>query len=918
MATSGTSTPELPSEIILPSPESSGELGAVALGFIQELREKAHDYHRGGASGTAVVDYFTKTFDGLIRFLFEAAACTWRTRYVQGGEELAILAQGGYGRAELNPYSDIDLLILLPHKVTPFAEATTESILYALWDARVQVGHAVRNSKDCARLAATDLKIKTSLLDARYLCGSETLFAQFDQVLQRDIVSKTPSRFFREKLEESHNRHEEFGDSVYLLEPQIKEGRGGLRDYHTAMWLSKVHFGIRAIEDLVSKDVLTAGELVEILGARDYLFRTRNSLHFLTSSHADQLTFDLQDRVASDLGYGEVTEHSFAPVENFLGDYYRNASVITGFAERVVESVMNPTPSYRLLGKVMARTIRPGVQIINDALEVSPVSMLRKDPVEMLRVVRDAQRHGVKLAASLQSAIREHGHLIGEQERADPRVAENFLAILRSPWRVYETVHQLHRLRLLERVLPEWEHLVCLVRRNHFHIYTVDEHSLMGIRELERLRRGDLADELPLLTEVMREDEDCGLLFLAMMLHDAGKGLGGDHSEIGEQMAGEIGRRLGLDEDFVAELQFLVRNHLVLALFAEQRDMNDEKTALELARLVGAPETLRRLFLLTYGDMRATNPKMWNQWKDLLLSEAYLRSSEVFARGFEPEDRALRVERIRARALAAAGEAGGVSAKASLEGFLAQMDDSYLIATPEASFAAHAALVVEAERNGLAWDVTHVAERGFTEFTVVLPDRDGLFAILTGALAAFGMSVLTARISTTRGGLALDSFRISHADAAELTMEDERWTRLVEFLGEVLSGEADLGARLLKVRDGGLRRRKQPSRAITTIVADADSSEENLLLDVYAPDRVGLLHRVAEALHELGLKVHLAKIATNVGQAVDIFFVRELDGRKPTRENEIRESLMASLESFEAEFRDSEALKSASGASGSR
>ena len=904
MSTSGMAPSEIPTGVSLPAPEAAGELGSVALSYIQELREKAQVWHSAGAGGVAVVDYYTGNFDKLIRFLFEAAACSWRARYVQGGEELAVLAQGGYGRAELNPYSDIDLLILLPHKVTPFAEATTESILYALWDARVQVGHAVRNSKECARLAATDLKIKTSLLDARYLCGSESLSAEFDQVLQRDILARATSRFFRDKLEESTNRHKEFGDSVYLLEPQIKEGRGGLRDYHTAMWLSKVHFGIRDIEDLVSKDVLTAGELLEILAARDYLFRTRNSLHFLTSSHADQLTFDLQDRVALDLGYGEVTPTFFEPVENFLGDYYRNASVITRFAGRVIEDVTNPAPPYRLIGKVMARTIRPGVQIVNNALEVSTVSIFRDDPVEMLRVVRDAQRHGVALAASLQAAIRENVHLFGEEERADPRVPENFMAILRSPWRVYETVHQLHRLRLLERILPEWEHLVCLVRRNHFHIYTVDEHSLMGIRELERLRRGDLAEELPLLTEVMREVEDLGLLFLAMMLHDAGKGLRGDHSEIGEKMAGEIGRRLGLDEDSRTELQFLVRNHLVLALFAEQRDMNDEKTVQELARMVGSPETLRRLFLLTYGDMRATNPKMWSQWKDLLLGEAYLRSSEIFARGFEPEDRSFRVERIRNRALGLALASGGAAAQESLVLFFDQMDDTYLVGTPESSFPRHAELVVQAAVDGFAWDVAHVPERGFTEFAVALPDGAGLFSVLTGTLAAFGMSVLTARIATTRDGLALDSFRLSHADGPELAMDDERWARLVAFLQQVLAGEADLAARLRKIREGGLLRRKRPRRAITTIVADSNSSEENLLLDVYAPDRVGLLHRVAEALHDLNLKVHLAKIATNVGQAVDIFFVRELDGRKPTREKEIRAALMDSLASFEAEYQD--------------
>ena len=907
-----------PQPVALPEPEAAADLGARSREFLGELRERAHQWHTAGGGGTEVVQYFTAGMDSLVCFLAQSAALTWRQRYVQGDDEISVLAQGGYGRGELNPCSDIDLLILLPHKVTPYAEATTETILYALWDARLQVGHAVRNVRDCVRLAAGDLKIKTALLDARYLCGAEDLAAEFATALDEEIAGRGETRFYREKVAESESRYREFGDSVYLLEPQIKEGRGGLRDLHTAMWIAKIQYRVKTLQDLAAQAVLTQAELDEILASRDFVFRVRNSLHFTTGTHADQLTFELQDQVAEDLGYGVASVTDPEPVENFLRDYYRKASVITRFSREFIARAVNPSSAYKLIGKVMARTIRAGVQIVNNELAVSDESLFERDPVELLRVVRDAQRHGVALASELEAAIRDGAHRFGEDQRADPRTAEYFLAILRSPWRVYETMHDLHRLGLLERILPEWEHLVCLVRRNHFHIYTVDEHSLMGIRELERLRRGEVAEELPLLTQVMREEDDSGLLFLATMLHDVGKGTRGDHSEEGAALAEAIGRRLGLDEDEVQELRFLVRNHLVLALFAEQRDLNDEKTALDLAGIVGSPEILRRLFLLTYGDMRSTNPKMWNSWKDMVLGEAYMRVSEVFAHGFSGEGRETRMARIRERVLEQATREGGEAAREELAGFLDSVSESWLLSTPEAEMPAHAQLVREAGESGLATRVTHEPARGFSEFTVATTDIPGLFSTITGVLAASGFHVLTARIATTDSGIALDSFRLAHAEAADVVMDDGRWQRAVDLLREVLAGEAEIEEKLARNRDSGLLRRRLPKRAINAVLVDDESSDDFLVLDVYASDRPGLLHEVAHAIHELGLRVHLAKIATNVDQAVDIFFVTEEDGSKPNRAAEIRSVLISELDRFEAASLEAEAGSGGAAAGDSR
>jgi len=885
--------PELPA---LPDPAEADDLGRIAREYVNGSRELLRAWHDSGAAGVAVVEAWTRGIDRLIEFLFDAATTGYRRRYVQLDQRCAVLAQGGYGRGELNPQSDIDLLFLYPHKVTPYVETVNEKVLYTLWDTRLQVGFAVRNVTECVRLAATDLKIKTALIDARYVCGDGPLASDFDRALERDIKPRATAKFFREKLNESEQRHHEFGDSVYLLEPQIKEGQGGLRDLHTALWIAKIKFKISSLRELAVKGVMNAAELAEIEQARDFLFRVRNAMHFLTRSHQDQLTFELQEEVAANLGYTSHGNGNLKPVERFLKDYYLQASTVTRFAQAIIDRSVNPPRPYRLIGRMMARTIRPGVQIVAGELAVTSSEIFAEDPTELMRVFADAQRHGVRFSSSLADLVRVNVQRFGETERADQRVIEAFLAILRSPYRVYETLHEMHKLGLLSRMIPEWEHLRCLVLHDLYHIYTVDEHSLMGVRELERLRIGERADAAPLLTQVMREVDKVELLFLGIMMHDAGKGLGGGHSEKGARFAIDLAGRLHLNEDDTRELEFLVRNHLVMSHLAQRRDIHDDKLIGEFAKLVGTTDTLKRLYLLTYADMRATGPKVWNNWKDMLLSETYLRVSDAFARGLEPEDRRERIARIQARVLAEAAANRGAEVEAELRRFVASMPDIYFLTTPEALMADHAMLVRRAREDGLATSVAHNPAYEYSEFTVATPDRPGLFGILTGVLAARGMNIVAARIATSEDGIALDAFRVSHLERRAVALDDDRWQKTRELLDDVLAGRLDLGQVVARAEKPGLLDKKRVPRVATEIVASNAVSDEYTIVDVYTHDRVGLLYRIARALYAMGLNIHLAKISTNVDQVLDVFYVTEADDTQSERLDEIKQTLAAALQ----------------------
>jgi len=708
--------------------------------YLERARDEIRVRHDRGASGLVVVAAYTDAIDRLVRFLFGNAAVHFQTRTPLITQRCAIVAQGGYGRAELNPYSDIDLLVLYPWKVTPYVETIADAILYPLWDAGLQVGHALRNVRECARWAARDLKAKTAILDARYLCGDESVYAEFDDEMREHVWSENQAGFVREKLAESIERHDKAGDTIYLLQPQLKDGKGGLRDLHTALWLAKVRFRVRTMRELVVLNVLSEREVQELEDALDFLWRVRNGMHLVANAHQDLLTFDLQETLAAAFGFGEGQVGR----EAFMRTYYRHATTANRVSEAVIARCVQSAEPYR--GRLTVRTIREGMRIVRDVLVVGR-ERFEQDPATLVEVFLESQRHRVALADSTREAIRATASQVAAV-RDDPRAARAFRAIMRAKYGVADTVGAMHDLGVLQAFIPEFAHLESLISHDPFHTYTVDHHTLLAVREIERLRDGEFLDVLPHLTEVVRELPQPELIMMGMLFHDIGKGWADNHPARGATMMHGLGIRLGLHEDEIAATEFLVREHLTMSHLAQHRDVHDDRLVIDFCRTCGSVENLERLYVLTYADMRAVGPGVWNAWRGMLVTELYVRAREVFERGaFVPEDRAARADRVRARVRSAAG----LAAADTLERLTAIMPDSYFLSTPEDVLTNHAELIRRLETREAEGEspvvVTHGAdypELDYLELAIATRDRPGLFAMITGVLAGEGLNILAA------------------------------------------------------------------------------------------------------------------------------------------------------------------------------
>jgi len=853
--------------------------GEITRKYLEQIRHELKARHFAGASGGEIVRELTAAVDQVVRALYEYAAAEHNRRFSKLHQRLAVLARGGYGRGELNPHSDIDLLFLHDWKPGPYLEIIAEIILHALWDAGLIVGHAVRNVKECVRMADGDFKEKTALLDSRFLAGDAELWSELQKALITDVLNRNQARFFKAKLEESAKRHAAYGDSVYLLEPQIKEGEGGLRDLHTAMWVAKVKYKVNSLEELVHKAVITQPEMEEVARARDFLWRVRNSLHFLSGRHFDQLTFEYQEEIAPRLGFAAVDGQSASSA--LMRAYYQQASIIKMFADGLIARITEEPDSGRFFRLGFGRQIRPGVLIQRKLLAAADADLFKRDPLNLVTIFADCQAHGVQMSGATYQLVRDHLNLIDDAARADPRFGAALMKILDGPHRVAETLEAMHRSGVLGALIPEFGNLYARVLHDLYHIYTVDRHSLVAVRELERLRAGEFKATVPLLTGVAREVDTLPLVFLALLLHDIGKGHGHHHHERGAALAQEVARRLGLDSERIDTVVFLVRNHLTMSEIAQKRDLEDDHLVREFARITGSIERLKELYLMTFADMRAVAPKVYNNWRDMLLSDLYMKALRILEQGdreaVDPE-RVLALTKSELRSQLASADAARMRA---LEEFLERMPDRYFLITPRQDIPYHFDLMRRLNGNALVCQHRHFPEREFSEFIVATRDQHGLFSKIAGVLTANSLNILSARITTRSDGIVLDTFRISHvAQAAAIAMEEERWERVERNLIAVLSGEQDIVDLVARSHPAAVAARRFVSRVPTEVTVDNRTSERFTVIDVFTQDRLGLLFTITHALSEMGLEIHLARISTNADQALDVFYVSDPQGQK--------------------------------------
>ena len=845
--------------------------------------------HLGGASGQQSVAAYAGFMDIFLGTLYRLAVEDAKREGLVPGP-LVLVALGGYGRGELHPLSDLDLMLIYDGEMGPYVQRVTQGLLYALWDLGLQVGHAVRSLPDCLAMARTDFPSRTSMQQARLLVGDRRLFNRFRKVLAENVYQKDFAQFLETTLTERDQRYRKFGGSPYMGEPNVKESAGGLRDIHTAMWLASTKFGTRTLRELADKRLINGREQKTTDEALTFLWRVRNELHFLSGHKNDVLSRDIQPQIAKNFGY--TGDELSLPVERFMRDYYLHARVIHRVSRRLIARCRE-TLSRRasVQRRLRQEALADGLIVLDEQLHLAHADgrAFREEPVRLIKVFWHSHHLGFELGVDVERAIEDSLDLIDDAFRASPEARELFLGICRSWGRTAQTLREMHELGVLGRYLPEWGALTCLVQYDVYHKFTADQHSLIAVQNLEALAPGQSPDSEG-NAQVVSELERPGLLMLGMLLHDIGKGKGHGHVAKGIPLIETLSARMGLAPEDADKVIFLVAHHLTMSHVAQRRDIDDPKTIETLAGVCRTPERLRMLYLLTCADMRAVGPGVMTGWQAQILWDLYARTLARLTGG--QRERPTR-ESVAQRVTEAMR---GDVARTAVAAHLALLSDRYLTTTSPQRIAAHLRLLDRLADGGvLATELFHHPDLGSSELVVGTRDVPGLFSIIAGTLASQGINILSAQIHTRADGIVLDTFQVNDPFGEAVT-EEARWRRTLEALRRVLRGEAsveDLLARRRAVYPSGDGVPGPPK-----ISVDNQISDSRTVVEVKCPDRVGLLYVITRTLSGHGLDIASARIATEIDHAYDTFYVTDRQGRRLEDEAamaRVRESLEDAL-----------------------
>ncbi|HEX6010270.1 MAG TPA: [protein-PII] uridylyltransferase [Geminicoccaceae bacterium] len=858
---------------------------------LQEGRAGIKEFFEAGGSAEVVHRELSRQMDALVQGTLDfATARVYGSSNPTTGEELAVVAVGGYGRQELAPGSDVDLLFLCPYKRTPHVEQVSEFLLYKLWDLGLKVGQSVRSITETIKLAQNDLTVRTALLEARPLWGSARLFAQLEKSFEREIVSGRASAFIESKLAEREQRHQRMGDSRFLLEPNIKEGKGGLRDLQTLLWISRFLHRSDDPGELVRQGLLTRQSLSRFLHARRFLWTVRCHLHYLTGRAEERLTFDVQPEIARRMGYRE--RNRVRAVERFMKRYYlvaKDVGALTRIFCAALEEKQQRPPRFGLPRFGLGRRKVNGFVVQGNRLNVGDSGLFEREPIRMLELFHFAQDRELDIHPQALAAVANHLGRIDQRLREDPEANRLFLDMLCSRKDPALTLTRMNEAGVLGRFVPDFGRIVAQMQHNLYHVYTVDEHTIRAIGILSQIEGGQLADELPISTEVMPKLLSRRELYVATFLHDIAKGRGGDHSELGEQVAKRLCPRFGLPDDATETVAWLVRNHLAMSRFAFKRDPEDPQTILDFVSVVQSPERLKLLLVLTATDIRAVGPNVWNGWKGQLLRELYHEAAAAMATGDPQGRRGRRIERAKAtlaEALAALPDWPWPAA--AIEGYLARHDPRYWLGFPSEEHLRHAGIVgrADAEQLPLAVDFRIDEFRARSEVLLYAADHPGLFMKVAGALALSGVSIVDAHVFTTVDGMALDTLGFQDAGTRLAVADRTRLERIRENIEKALRGEIWLEKALAGRRN--LPKRTDVFEVEPRVLVDNGASRTHSVIEVNGRDRPGLLFELAKTLKELGLVIHSAHVSTYGERVVDVFYVKDVFGLKITHRSKMQ------------------------------
>ncbi len=786
---------------------------------------------------------------------------------------LAVMAVGGYGRAEMAPCSDVDLLFVTPWKITGWAECVIESMLYMLWDTRLKVGHASRTVPDCLQQARADLTIRTAMLETRRLAGGAQLAEDLRHRLRSELFARSAPEFIEAKMAERDARHARQGGQRYMVEPNVKEGKGGLRDLQTLFWIAKYVHAVDDPADLVPLGVFRQEEYELFDRAETFLWAVRNQLHLITDRPMDQLTFDLQVEVAERLGYADRAGRR--AVEHFMQDYFRHATRV-GDLTRVFLTAMEAKHIKRLPGLrgllTRKKKVRPGFAVAHNRLTIEDPASFLEDKLNILRLFREAMRTGYALHPDATRLVVAKLGLIDDAMRRDPEACKLFLDLLlkETPDRALKRMKETG---VLGAFLPEFQPIVAMMQFNMYHHYTVDEHTIVCVATLSAIEHGLRADDLAEQSRIMADSGiNRRVLFLALLLHDIGKGRAEDHSVLGARIARRVAPRLGLKPQECATVEWLVRYHLLMSDIAQKRDIADPRTVRDFAKAVKTQRRLDLLYVLTTCDIIGVGPGTWNNWKAQLLHTLYRQTGAALASGLEDVNR----------------EAQESEAKRALRTKLADWDRAkirretgrhygpYWQGLQTETQVVFARLLDGLDDDEVRIDLKEDTGRDATRVCFVMADHAGIFARLAGSLALVGANVVDARSYTSKDGYATAVFWVQDAEGAPY--DSDRMGRLEAMIRKTLGGEVLAGQEMLR-RDK-LKKRERAFRHPTSIAFDNEGSDLYTIIEVDTRDRPGLLYDLARTLAEANIYIATAQIATYGAQAVDTFYVKDMFGLK--------------------------------------
>ncbi|RMH04356.1 MAG: [protein-PII] uridylyltransferase [Nitrospirae bacterium] len=870
-------------ERILPG-HLGGDPESVQL-VLQARRDGLHQRLQQGASGSEVVTGFTDLVDAVLIGRYRNVVRQQGAEATLGMQYCCLVAVGGYGRRELAPYSDIDVMLVFHGRGEKVVTALSTQIFHHLWDVGFQVGHSVRSLSDCLAVAEQDLAARTALMESRFLAGSVQVFQDFQRRFTKRILGRHVQRFIKDKVEERQREYTKFGETIYLLEPNIKKTKGGLRDLHLLQWVGMAKYRATTLRELANRGLLAHQDYLALLEARDYLWRIRAFLHLQAGRAQDILSFEEQVRLAREFGFRDHS-HLLA-VEQFMQRYYQHTTGIYERCMRFIDRVQEPSWWVRWKSWWPVARIEGCFYVSGSRLTIHPEKLVYvlENPEWLLRFFREAQLRDLMIDGGTLEEIHRHMESMPDHAFCTEPVSRLFRQILSGPGPIGSTLELMHHARVLEKVVPAFARVRGLMQFNQYHKYTVDEHSLLAVKEMERLGR-----EPGIFRTVYEEIRHKDLLHLALLLHDLGKGLPGDHSEMGLQIAREMAARLQLDQHEARTLEFLVHHHLLMANTAFRRDPSDEKILLTFARAVGTPEMLKKLFLLTAADLAAVGPGSLTKWKEALLVELYSHTLPEVSGGREATDIRPDLTQMAADLCTVLlnGQHGegdlGCDTAGIKEWVTAQLEKfplRYLSGTSRERMAAHFKILRRLEPGGCVVESWYHPQLHVCEYTLITYDDiiPGIFMNVAGVLAAKGLQVLDAQILTRDDGIVVDTFVVEDRDF-DGAPPPERLQSVGRTIVRVLQGEESVLRIMERHRRLPFTKPRPLGLHPTEVQIDNETSDQYTIIDVFADDCQGLLYVIARTLFELHLAVHAARISTRLDQVVDVFYVTDARGAK--------------------------------------